>query len=162
MHVPHTQERVHLRAMREDDLDAVLQIEANSYSHPWTRGNFQDSLMAGHEASVLSAADGELVGYSVALPGVDELHLLNLTVARPHRACGHGRGLLAALVDSAGRRGLHAVWLEVRSSNLPAIALYRRFGFEQVGLRRDYYPARQGREDAVLMSFVIPPTLRSA
>jgi [ribosomal protein S18]-alanine N-acetyltransferase len=146
---------VHFRAMTAGDLEAVMRIEVSSYSHPWSRGNFQDSLLAGHEAQVLEAADGCLVGYSVAMRGVDELHLLNLTVAREARGCGHGLRLLEALARSARQQGAQAIWLEVRSGNPAAIGLYRRFGFEQVGLRRDYYPAHHGREDAVLMNLAL-------
>ena len=143
---------VHLRALRQDDLDAVLAIEVGAYSHPWTRGNFHDSILAGHPAKALCDSEGELIGYSVAMAGVDELHLLNLTVARHCQRRGLGAQLLSAVLDQARDAGLQTVWLEVRASNFPALELYRRFGFTQVGLRRGYYPARQGREDAVLMS----------
>lgn len=152
MPVTHAPAAVQLRALQADDLEAVLAIEVAAYSHPWTRGNFQDSLLAGHPTMALCNGDGELIGYSVAMPGVDELHLLNLTVARRCQRLGLGARLLAAVLDQARDAALRTVWLEVRASNFPALALYRRFGFAQVGLRRGYYPARHGREDAVLMS----------
>jgi [ribosomal protein S18]-alanine N-acetyltransferase len=144
-----------LRPLQWADLEQVIEIEAGAYSHPWTRGNFQDSLLAGHPTCALSDTEDGLVGYSVAMPGVEELHLLNLTVARHRQRRGLGARLLLAVIDQARELRLQTVWLEVRASNFPAVALYRQFGFEQVGLRRGYYPARSGREDAVLMSLVL-------
>jgi len=141
-----------MRAMSMADLDAVVRIEAGAYSHPWTRGNFVDSLAAGHDARVLLGDDGELAGYSVVMAGVDECHLLNLTIERSRQRRGLGRWLLQAVIDEARRRGVLAIWLEVRAGNAAALALYRRAGFVATGLRRRYYPARSGREDAVLMS----------
>jgi [ribosomal protein S18]-alanine N-acetyltransferase len=151
------------RAMTPADLDAVLDIEARAYSHPWSRGNFVDSLAAGHLAEVLMQHDtgtprgGEMLGYFVALPGVDELHLLNLTVNPDHQGQGHASRLLASLQAHGRTLGLASLWLEVRASNLRAQALYHRHGFTQVGLRRGYYPAAVRREDAVLMSLPLGP-----
>ncbi len=134
------------------DLDAVVAVEARSYSHPWSRGNFTDSLAAGYLAEVLEDAAGGLVGYLIAMTGVDEMHLLNITVAPDRQGQGHGQTLLAALQQHARQRGLATLWLEVRESNQRARALYRRLGFVEVGLRRGYYPAAVRREDAVVMS----------
>jgi ribosomal-protein-alanine N-acetyltransferase len=89
------------------------------------------------------------------MTGVDELHLLNVTVAPPWQGQGHGRGLLEAVAGHGSRLGLATLWLEVRASNRRARALYRRFGFAEVGLRRHYYPAAGEREDAVVMSLVL-------
>ncbi len=142
------------RAMTVRDVDAVAAIEARAYSFPWTRGNFIDSLAAGYAAEVLhvlEAGQVTLAGYYVALAGVDELHLLNITVAPEWQGQGLGLGLLHA-VSALGRdRGLSQLFLEVRESNHRARALYRRFGFIEVGMRRAYYPAANGREDAVVM-----------
>jgi tRNA threonylcarbamoyladenosine biosynthesis protein TsaB len=138
------------RAMTLSDLDAVLAIETGAYPFPWTRGNFIDSLAAGYRAEVL-AEDGELLGYFVAMAGVDELHLLNVTVAPPHQSQGHGQALLAAVRAHALALQLPRVLLEVRQSNQRAQALYRRLGFVEIGQRRNYYPAAQGREDAIVM-----------
>ncbi len=141
-----------LTLMTVADLDRVLAIEVGAYSHPWSRGHFIDSLAAGHDARVLIEDQVGLVGYSVCSAGVDEWHLLNLTVARDRRRCGLGSRLLDAVVAAARDHGKSAVWLEVRAGNAGALALYRRHGFETNGIRRNYYPDRAGREDAVLMS----------
>jgi ribosomal-protein-alanine N-acetyltransferase len=147
-----------LLPMRLADVDEVHALEARAYSFPWTRGNFVDSLVAGHLAEVLRDADGTLVGYWLAMPGVDEMHLLNLAVAPEHQHRGHARCMLDALVQRCRALGAHALWLEVRESNERAQALYRRYGFVAVGRRRGYYPAARGRrEDAIVMSLAIAP-----
>lgn len=134
-------------------LDAVMAVEAAAYEFPWTRGNFIDSLAAGYAAQVLYAAGGELLGYFVAMGGVDEMHLLNITTAPPHQHRGHARFMLDALVALCRRRGARRLWLEVRRSNQRAQSIYRRRGFAEIGVRRGYYPAPQGqREDALVMS----------
>jgi len=133
------------------DVDAVMAIEAQAYSHPWSRGNFLDSLTAGYLTELRSGDDGQPIGYWVAMPGVDELHLLNITVAPGLQRTGHGRALLHRVVACARARGDETLWLEVRPSNLPARALYQAEGFSEVGRRRGYYPADRGREDALVM-----------
>lgn len=147
------------RAMELRDLDAVLAIEASAYPFPWSRGNFIDSLAAGYLAELLCEGPAP-IGYFVAMPGVDELHLLNVTVAPEHQGRGHGQGLLHAVVAHAAQRGLRRVLLEVRRSNQRAQALYRRLGFAEIGQRRGYYPAAtppaQGREDALVMALDVP------
>jgi ribosomal-protein-alanine N-acetyltransferase len=152
------------RPMGVGDLDAVMAIEVTAYSFPWTRGNFIDSLAAGYLAWLRHDGADQLVGYCVALPGFEETHLLNLTVAPAHQRRGHGRAMLDELADWARRRGDTALWLEVRQSNDGARRLYAEAGFAEVGLRRDYYPAsRQQREHAVVMRLDLsPPTTRSA
>ena len=146
------------RPMVAADLDAVLAIELAAYAHPWSQGNFIDSLAAGYLAWVRHDAAGQLLAYCVAQPGFEETHLLNLTVAPDHQRQGHGRALLLVLVEWTRARGDAALWLEVRESNLPARALYRASGFGEVGLRRAYYPAaRQQREDAVVMRLALRP-----
>ncbi|MBL8323412.1 MAG: ribosomal protein S18-alanine N-acetyltransferase [Rubrivivax sp.] len=142
------------RAMAVADLDAVMALEVGAYSHPWSRGNFVDSLAAGHLAQTWWCS-GALVSYFVAMPGVDELHLLNLTVAPAWQGRGQGAALLSEVLRQARSRQLPAVWLEVRASNERARSLYARRGFEQVGLRRGYYPAHGGREDAVVMRLAL-------
>lgn len=144
------------RPMAVGDLDAVLAIELAAYSHPWSRGNFVDSLAAGYLAWLRLDAGQQLLGYCVALPGFEETHLLNLTVAPAHQRRGHGRAMLDELTDWARRRGDAALWLEVRHGNLRARALYAAAGFEVAGTRRDYYPAgRLAREDAVVMRLAL-------
>lgn len=142
-------------------LDAVLAIENAAYEFPWSRGNFVDSLAAGHAAQMLCNLRGELLGYLVALPGYEEMHLLNLTVAPAVQGRGHARGMLAWLVALCREQGAEQLWLEVRESNVRARSVYQRFGFASIGLRKGYYPAPLGRrEDAVVMG--MPTALTAA
>lgn len=146
--------------MAARDVDGVLDIEKLAYSFPWTRGNFIDSLVAGYPAQVLHVLDAgqvSLGGYFVALVGVAELHLLNVTVAPDRQGQGLGCRLLNAVRDLGVAHQLEHLFLEVRHSNHRAQALYRRFGFAEVGLRRAYYPAAHGREDAVVMRLELRP-----
>jgi len=148
-----------LRTMTVADLDHVMAIEAQAYGHPWSRGNFTDSLAAGYVAEVLHEEGGPgLLGYFVAMPGVQELHLLNITVAPEHQCRGWGLLLLRAVRERAQQRAQGAVWLEVRAGNERARAFYRAFGFAERGMRRGYYPASASRrEDAIVMSLQLPP-----
>ena len=134
------------------DLDAVAAVEASAYSFPWTRGNFTDSLASGYLAEVLTGAEEGLVGYFIAMAGVDELHLLNITVAPAWQGLGLGRGMLHAVAQLGRDSGMATLWLEVRHGNERARALYRTLGYAEVGLRHGYYPAAGRREDAVVMS----------
>ena len=139
-------------AMAVADLDAVLAIENCVYEFPWTRGNFIDSLAAGYSAHTLRSADGTLWAYCVAMAGVQEMHLLNLTVTPSRQHGGLGSGLLDELVAHSRTDGALWLWLEVRESNRRAREVYRRYGFTQVGWRRGYYPAAAGRrEDACVL-----------
>jgi len=136
-------------------LDAVLAVEQRAYSHPWTRGNFTDALASGYQAQVLMAGD-HLLGYFVAMLGVEEVHLLNITVAPEYQRQGWARVLLDALAVWSRGRGAQWLWLEVRTSNLRAHGIYLAYGFRRVGERKRYYPADHGqREDAVVMSFAL-------
>jgi ribosomal-protein-alanine N-acetyltransferase len=145
-----------LRPMTVATLDDVLVLEAEVYPFPWTRGNFVDSLAAGYTAWTLRRAGADLIGYCVAMIGVDEMHLLNITVAPASRRRGHARRLLAGLVQVCRDRAANRLWLEVRESNGEARSTYRHLGFVEVGRRRGYYPAPEGRrEDAVVMSLDI-------
>jgi ribosomal-protein-alanine N-acetyltransferase len=133
-------------------LDAVLAVEASAYSFPWSRGNFVDSLAAGHVARVLLDVSGAVLGY-FAMRGADEIHLLNITVAPAAQGRGHARVLIDALLALCRAERVRELWLEVRVSNERARAMYERRGFVRVGLRKGYYPAAAGRrEDALLMS----------
>ena len=133
-------------------LEQLLQIEQRAYPHPWTRGNFMDALRTGYHARVLLAGE-ELLGYYVAMQGVDEVHLLNITVAPAHQRQGWARVMLDALALWSRGQGAQWLWLEVRVSNARAIAIYESHGYRRVGLRKNYYPAGHGRrEDAVVMS----------
>lgn len=136
-------------------LDAVLAVEQRAYTHPWTRGNFTDALASGYQAQVLMAGD-HLLGYFVAMQGVDEVHLLNITVAPEYQRQGWARVLLDGLALWSRGRGAQWLWLEVRTSNLRARHIYETHGFRRVGERKRYYPAAAGqREDAVVMSFAL-------
>lgn len=139
--------------LTEARLDDVLAIEQSAYAQPWSRGNFSDSLRSGYQAQLL-VADGGILGYFVAMKGVDEVHLLNITVAPAHQAQGWGRVMLDALAIWSRGQGAQWLWLEVRVSNARALQVYERHGYRRVGERKGYYPAAHGqREDAVVMSF---------
>ena len=140
-----------LGRMREPDLAEVMRIEEAIYSHPWTRGNFSDSLRAGYECRTLRLG-AELLGYFVLMAAAGEAHLLNLSVAARHQRSGHGAQLLAEAMSLARGLGARGLFLEVRPSNGAAQALYTRFGFRKVGVRRAYYPAHFGREDALVLT----------
>lgn len=140
-----------LAVMRPEDLDAVMAIESTIYTHPWSNGNFADSLRAGYQCRTLWLAD-TLIGYFVVMVAAGEAHLLNLSVAAAHQRRGYGSLLLREAVAIARRGGARSLFLEVRPSNLGAQALYTRFGFQQIGVRRGYYPAHHGREDALVLA----------
>lgn len=140
-----------LSAMSEQDLGEVMQIESAIYSHPWTRGNFSDSLRAGYECMTLRIS-GELAGYFVLMVAAGEAHLLNLSIAGAWQRGGLGSALLREASALAQRLGARNLFLEVRPSNHAAQALYRRFGFSRIAVRPDYYPADGGREDALVLS----------
>ena len=146
-------------AMAVADLDEVLGIEQGVYSHPWTRGNFIDSISAGHLAWCLrEPLGGELLAYCVAQRVLDESHLLNITVARGHWGCGLARGLLQALHTHEQGEGVRQMWLEVRVSNARALLLYEQLGYRVMGERKGYYPALEGlREDARVMRLELLP-----
>lgn len=138
--------------LTESRLEPVLAIERSAYAHPWTRGNFTDSLRAGYQAQILSA-NGAVLGYFVAMKGVDEVHLLNITVAPDFQGQGWGLVMLDALAIWSRGQAAQWLWLEVRAGNGRAQQIYERHGYRRVGERRKYYPAGNGqREDAVVMS----------
>ena len=148
-----------LRPMQTEDLDAVMTIEPHIYSHPWTRGNFADSLNAGHSAWVL-LLNGELIGYTLMMLVLDEAHLLNISVAKTRQKQGWGRLLLEFMCEKSKHYKAANMFLEVRPSNVDAIALYENMGFNEMAVRRGYYPAdpkifQGGREDAVLMGLAL-------
>ena len=138
--------------MTEERLPQVVAIERRAYGHPWTHGNFADSLRSGYHAQLLCAGE-EVIGYFVAMRGVDVVHLLNITVEPAFQGQGWGRIMLDALALWSRAQGAQWLWLEVRASNARAQEVYQRHGYRRVGERRNYYPADQGREDAIVMSF---------
>ena len=140
-----------MRALRESDLNAVMAIEVRGYPYPWTRGIFLDCLRAGYPGLAMER-DGLLIGYGVLSLAADEAHVLNICIDPLVQSRGLGRQLLRALVRLAADRGAQRVFLEVRPSNTPALALYHSEGFNEIGRRPRYYPAAQGREDALVMA----------
>ncbi len=135
--------------MNPRDIDGVAALEASLQVFPWSRGNFADSLEAGHSVWVLRIG-GELVGFSVVMSVLDEAHLLNIGVAKRFQGQGYGARLLRHAMECARLGGAAKLFLEVRPSNEQAVSLYRHFGFRQIGLRKGYYPAIVGREDALI------------
>ena len=138
--------------MTEHDLDWVMEQEASLHRFPWSLGNFTDSLAAGY-ACWLMLETGAPVGYAVVLVVLDEAHLLNISVVRAAQRRGLGSRLLEHLFSVARSSGIRQFFLEVRPSNLAALALYRRAGFVEIGRRKGYYPSPEGREDAIVMRF---------
>ena len=152
--------------MQMADLDSVLEIESISHLHPWTRGNFSDSLAAGHWAYCIRpqldhAVQGSFLdpnilwAYCILFPAVDELHLLNITVTPKLRKLGLGSRLMSAIEGVAAQQKIPRIILEVRPSNSDAVNLYQKLGYEQIGIRKGYYPADKmsgTREDALVLA----------
>jgi ribosomal-protein-alanine N-acetyltransferase len=148
-------DRLDYAPMVAADLDDVLAVEQIIYPHPWTRGNFVDSLASGYNAWVLRD-QGELAGYFLLMAAVDEAHLLNVSVAAARQGDGLGRYLLDKVAACARGLGAESILLEVRPSNLRALKVYQRYGFVEIGRRKAYYPAHNGqREDAIVMRYVL-------
>lgn len=136
--------------MSLEDLDWVAETEGEVHLYPWRRGHFEDSLLAGYSCWLLRV-DGKRAGYAVMMVVMDEAHLLNIGVARAQQGKGYGKFLLDHVRDEALRAGAVQLFLEVRPSNEAALAMYRKRGFAEVARRKGYYPARGGREDALIM-----------
>lgn len=154
MHDPDPSELLQLRPILASDLDRLMQVELRAYPYPWTRGIFNDCLRHSYHC-LLHEQDEVIIAYSVISVAVEEMHLLNLTVNPDYQGHGLGKRLLNTM-EMIGR-GLDAqeCFLEVRPSNKTAIQLYLNSGFNEIGLRKDYYPATQGREDAIVMAKVL-------
>ena len=149
-----------VRPMTRDDLAAVAAIEATAYEFPWSPGVFRDCLNAGHACWVVTER-GRVIGYGILSHGANEAHLLNLCIAPERQGCGHGRRLLRRMLDLARWYDARQVFLEVRPSNPLAQAMYERAGFNEVGRRPNYYPGRNGREDAIVMAMELLPLDRA-
>lgn len=141
------------RPMALADVDQVILIERAAYAYPWTRGNFCDCLDSGYSCWVLEVED-ELAGYSILMAGAGEGHVLNCCVSPRWQGRGFGRQLMHRLMASCRDYDIEQLFLEVRPSNQVALRLYESLGFETVGLRRQYYPADHGREDALVMRWM--------
>jgi len=139
--------------MQMDELDEVMLIENKIYPHPWTRGNFLDSLRSGYQSLTVRDAAGRLLGYFLVMEAVDEAHLLNISVASEEQGRGLGHLLLHYAVEMARQHRMQMMLLEVRVSNLRALHVYQRYGFAEIGRRKNYYPVDiSTREDAIVMS----------
>ena len=147
---------VHIRPMMEIDLPEVAVIEQHSYAFPWSENIFRDCLRVGYTCRALDLA-GQIIGYGVMSLGAGEAHILNVCVREQFRNVGFGRRLLEHLLERASAAGVAEAFLEVRPSNLSAIRLYQHMGFEQIGIRRGYYQAPDGREDAIVLKREIGP-----
>lgn len=142
------------RPMLSEDVAWIMVHEPQLYPYPWSAGNFVDSLKAGYLCRVLEI-DGERAGYAVMMLILDEAHLLNISVTADHHGQGYGAWLLRRLCKEATEARASQCFLEVRPSNAPALALYEKFGFKPIGRRRGYYPAPEGREDAIVMRLAL-------
>ena len=146
---------VRLVAMDMPSLARVMEVEQRAYAHPWSRANFNDVLHSGYHARLLIGGE-TLLGYFVVMPGVQEAHLLNITVDPNYQRQGWGRLMLDALATWSRGQGAQWLWLEVRASNERAQRLYAHYGYRRVGQRKAYYPAAHGRrEDAIVMSLAL-------
>lgn len=144
-----------IRPMTSADLAAVAAVERDSYRYPWSEGIFRDCLLAGYSSVVLDV-EGQVVGYGIMSVAAAEAHILNLCVHPSYQRCGYGRSLLHELLTRARAAAVKKVFLEVRPSNYPALALYAAQGFKRIGIRPGYYQAEQGREDAVILAAALP------
>ncbi len=142
------------RHMTGADLDAVVAIEETIYPHPWTRGNFSDSLAAGYHCWIAECG-GEMAGYTVVTVAAGEAHLLNLSVAGSWQRRGIGREMLNFVLRLARESGAARIFLEVRPSNRAARSLYAAAGFAEIATRQGYYPAHGGREDAIVLELAL-------
>lgn len=142
------------RRMTHDDLDAVMAIENAVYPHPWTRGNFRDSLDAGYHCWIMECG-GTIAGYSVVMIAAGEAHLLNLSIAGVWQRRGLGSELLRFIMKLARDFAAERILLEVRPSNDPGRALYASAGFREIGRRRGYYPDGAAREDALVLEYLL-------
>lgn len=143
-----------LTPMTPADIGRVVAIENDIYPFPWTPGNFSDSINAGYRCWLVRE-DGMIAGYAIVMLGAGEAHLLNLSVARAAQGRGLGRQLLSAVMAAAHLHGARNMLLEVRPSNHGGCALYAKAGFVQLGVRKGYYPAAGGREDALVFGCAI-------
>ncbi|UZE95584.1 ribosomal protein S18-alanine N-acetyltransferase [Alkalimarinus alittae] len=145
------QNKMKFREMLESDLTQVLVIERNAYSHPWSDGNFRDSLTGNDEVWLLES-EGIILGHGIISVAVGEAHLLNICVASNYQRQGLGRHIIRYLIGRSQALGADIMFLEVRESNAAAYALYLSEGYEQIGVRKNYYPLGISRENAIVMS----------
>ena len=147
---------IQIRPMAESDISSVIAVERASYQFPWSEGIFRDCLRVGYVCRVVTI-NSEIIGYGVMSVGAGEAHILNLCIGEVYRCRGVGRRLLTYLIERGTASGMGEAFLEVRPSNTSAIRLYLSLGFEQVGMRRGYYQAVGGREDAAVLKLALRP-----
>jgi len=140
-----------LRDMQESDLPAVMAIERVAYEFPWTEGIMRDCLKFGHVCKLYESPAG-IIGYGVLSIAAGECHFLNICIAPEHQQRGYGARLVAQLLQFARQARARTALLEVRVSNIAAYRLYHKMGFNEIGVRKGYYPARNGREDALIFA----------
>lgn len=144
-------EDVFFRSMEEMDVDEIMDLEKKGHAYPWTLGIFRDCLRVGYACEVMEQ-DNLIRAYGVMSVAAGEAHIFNVCVAPEKRRKGYGRMMMERLVEIAKSRGAKSMFLEVRPSNLSALMLYEKMGFNEVGIRKDYYPAKVGREDALILA----------
>ena len=147
---------IEIRTMRDDDVVAVAAVEKASYQFPWSEGIFRDCVRVGYLCRVVECS-GVVIGHGIVSTGAGEAHILNVCVRPEFRCRGIGRQLLRYLLERSRALGMAEAFLEVRPSTTSAIRLYQSFGFEQVGVRRGYYQATHGREDAAVLRLALTP-----
>jgi len=144
---------IEIRPLVFVDLPQVLLVEQASHPFPWTEGILHDCLKVGYPSWVL-VENGTIVGYAMMSLAVDECHILNLCVKPAARRRGYARRLMETLLANGKQKGAQVAFLEVRASNRAALTLYRQLGFNEMGIRKDYYPAANGkREDAIMLGY---------
>jgi len=146
---------VKIRTMYPSDLSQVIAVEIDAYLHPWTEGIFRDCLRVGHHAWVM-ALGRDVIGYGIVMLSPGEAHILNICVHPDYQSRGLGRYFLRFLVDRMAHHDVDMVLLEVRRSNQGAQHLYQSEGFHELGVRKAYYPAENGREDAIILAKYLP------
>ena len=142
--------RVDIRAMHELDIPVIAAVEKAAYQFPWSEGIFRDCLRVGYVCRVMDVM-GDVGGYGIMSVGAGEAHILNVCIREEYRSRGFARKLMQYLLERARSAGMSEAFLEVRPSNVAAARLYQSLGFEQVGIRRGYYQATGGREDAMVL-----------
>lgn len=145
-------DRPTLRAMTGHDLTAVMEVEKAAYEFPWTLPIFRDCLRVGCHCFVYETAQRGVIGHGIMSVAIGECHILNICVHPDYQRQGLGRGMVEFLLDFARQKKARVALLEVRISNTAAYQLYTRLGFDEIGLRKSYYPARDGREDAIILA----------
>ncbi len=134
----------------EKHMDGILEIERASFSVPWSERSFMEEIRAPEAVFLVAEEDGSVGGFCILRQFLDEGEIFNIAVSEKHRRCGMGEALLSAALREGALKGLRRVFLEVRQSNLPAVSLYEKLGFEKIGLRKNYY--EKPTEDAILMA----------